>query len=685
MGVWERTRDELQRIELTKKVKRSNNDYNTFERILWEMAVKELSVRNEKKNFKSKDKAVLNARTEKRRAKEEYEEAIKVGDHIKIKKTREEYINKQKETREVIENQHAIQVETIIQRLIKKNGEDRDLMYKIIRKLENTNKEEFSYVKDDEGKRILDKEKEKEQYAMYYENLYKTRKPESEVNEWVTHVNTVISRYQQREIMREHSMNQPIVIEELQKAIKQLKPGKASGPDMIPNELIINGGPNIHNTLLNVFNEILITEKIPNKWKESEIISIYKGKGDREKMENKRGITLASNLVKLFERIINNRLVKYLEFTEGQAGGRKERSTIDQLFILKTLMRQRKEEGKRLYIVFLDIEKVYDKTWQESVLHIIWNKGIKGKIWRIIRLLNKDLNARCRVRQEKSRNIEIEGSLRQGGVLSVTLFAKMMDTLCEDLQQEGLGVKFEDFIIPSLLLVDDVAVLAENKKEMSKMLMIIEEFRKRNRLSLSKKKTKIMIVNKKEEDNITEWKIGEMKKDITNQYTYLGEIIDSKCRMMPHLEEKKNKMLWMAKRIGIMKEEVFWKTRPETSLDLYEKMIIPAALYGCETWKLSSQAEKVLEDLQVQTLKNIMKLPKSTPTIAVLGETGCIRMKHRIHKRQLNYIYKLENMHWDRWVKEILHNPKTKNFYPNYKGVILQKPAYFMSHRFKHL
>ena len=56
-------------------------------------------------------------------------------------------------------------------------------------------------------------------------------------------------------------MNQPIVIEELQKAIKQLKPGKTSGPDM--NELIINGGPNIHNTLLNVFNEILITKKIP--------------------------------------------------------------------------------------------------------------------------------------------------------------------------------------------------------------------------------------------------------------------------------------------------------------------------------------------------------------------------------------------------------------------------------------
>ena len=71
------------------------------------------------------------------------------------------------------------------------------------------------------------------------------------------------------------------------------------------------------------------------------------------------------------------------------------------------------------------------------------------------------------------------------------LFAKMVDTLCEDLQQEGHGLKFEGFVIPSLLLVDHEPVLAESKKEMSKMLMVVEEFRKRNRLSLSKKKTKL--------------------------------------------------------------------------------------------------------------------------------------------------------------------------------------------------
>ena len=184
-------------------------------------------------------------------------------------------------------------------------------------------------------------------------------------------------------------------------------------------------------------------------------------------------------------------------------------------------------------------------------------------------------------------------------------------------------------------------IKSQKKKELRFMILlkkhvITEEFRKRNRLSLIRKNQNYDY----EEDSITVHKIEEMKIGITNKYTYLGKIKDSKCRMMPHLEEKKRKMLWMIKRIpGLIKEEVFWKTKPKTTLDLNEKAVIPAALYGCETWKMTCQEEKVIEDLQVQTLKNIIKLPKSTPTIAVLGETGCMRTKNRIHKRQLNYIY----------------------------------------------
>ena len=85
---------------------------------------------------------------------------------------------------------------------------------------------------------------------------------------------------------------------------------KACVSDGIPNEVLIFGGHGIYRIMIEMFNTIFETEKIPSQWKEAEIISLYKGNGNREKMEYRRCITLASNIEKLFERVINNRLVK---------------------------------------------------------------------------------------------------------------------------------------------------------------------------------------------------------------------------------------------------------------------------------------------------------------------------------------------------------------------------------------
>ena len=206
-------------------------------------------------------------------------------------------------------------------------------------------------------------------------------------------------------------------------------------------------------------------------------------------MQNRRGITLTSNIEKLFERVLNNRLVKILEFSEGQAGGRKQRSTVDQLFILKSLINEAKINKKRLYITFIDVEKAYDKTWKELIMYIPWEKNVTGKLWRIIKKLNEDLTSQCKSTNFGiSEKFIITSSLRQGGVLSVTEFAKMMDTLNELLMSKNYGVQYGNEKIPSLLLVDDVAILSETKEEMLKMLNELELFRKKCKLGLSKKK-----------------------------------------------------------------------------------------------------------------------------------------------------------------------------------------------------
>ena len=74
---------------------------------------------------------------------------------------------------------------------------------------------------------------------------------------------------------------------------------------------------------LNIFNQIHEKEEIPEAWLHGQILRLYKAKGIKGKCSNERGITLASNVGKLYERIINERIKKVVHITEAQAGGKR--------------------------------------------------------------------------------------------------------------------------------------------------------------------------------------------------------------------------------------------------------------------------------------------------------------------------------------------------------------------------
>ena len=80
------------------------------------------------------------------------------------------------------------------------------------------------------------------------------------------------------------------------------------------------------------------------------------GKGIKGKCSNERGITLSSNCGKLFERLINNRIVPAIDMTDAQAGGVKGRATVDHILILKELVNIAKKQKK---IADIDIHGCY--------------------------------------------------------------------------------------------------------------------------------------------------------------------------------------------------------------------------------------------------------------------------------------------------------------------------------------
>ena len=132
----------------------------------------------------------------------------------------------------------------------------------------------------------------------------------------------------------------PITMKELEGTIKELRRDKSAGQDKILNEFIINASFRLKMIFLVIFNNILQLEYFPDSWSVGNIVPVFK-KGDKGDANNYRGITVLSCIGKLFTRILNNRLSRWVEqenkITNSQYGFRKNRGTSDCLFILKCL------------------------------------------------------------------------------------------------------------------------------------------------------------------------------------------------------------------------------------------------------------------------------------------------------------------------------------------------------------
>jgi hypothetical protein len=91
-------------------------------------------------------------------------------------------------------------------------------------------------------------------------------------------------------------------------ALKRMKGGKAMGPDGIPIEVWRCLGKRAVVWLTKLFNLIFRSNKMPEEWRRSILVPIFKNKGDVQSCTNYLGIKLMSHTMKLWERVIEHRL-----------------------------------------------------------------------------------------------------------------------------------------------------------------------------------------------------------------------------------------------------------------------------------------------------------------------------------------------------------------------------------------
>ena len=283
-------------------------------------------------------------------------------------------------------------------------------------------------------------------------------------------------------------------------AVQCLKNGKSGGPDLLINEFIKYGINSLLHYFHVLFNKILDTGYFPDSWGDGFIIPLHK-KGSIENVENYRGITLLSVVGKLFTCILNTRLNEWAEkyhiYVEAQAGFRKGMSTLDNIFVLNSLISHCVNENKKLYAAFIDFKKAFDFVVRDVLWYKLIQSGVRGKILDVIQSMYRDIKSKVKYDNKLSNDFSSHLGVRQGECLSPFLFSMYLNDLENELIQKGAG-GFDIGMLKLYLLLyaDDIVIFSNTSEGLQNGLDILSEYCSKWKLTVNIDKTKIMVFRK---------------------------------------------------------------------------------------------------------------------------------------------------------------------------------------------
>ena len=127
--------------------------------------------------------------------------------------------------------------------------------------------------------------------------------------------------------------NISVTLKMVKKIIMNLDLPKTSGPDCIPVMVLKNCEPELSYILAKLFSKCLKESCFTGCWKVSSVVPVFKNVGERSAAKNYRPVSLLSVVSKVFEKLVNNRIVDHLEkcglFSDFQYGFRSSQSTAD--------------------------------------------------------------------------------------------------------------------------------------------------------------------------------------------------------------------------------------------------------------------------------------------------------------------------------------------------------------------
>ena len=454
------------------------------------------------------------------------------------------------------------------------------------------------------------------------------------------------------EYIMNSELNENISYDEVEKVIGGLKNKKSFGFDGIPNEALKQ--PDVVKLLYNLFNKCFHLHIMPSIWLKAIITPIPKSSTkDPHIPMHYRGISLLSCICKAYSCIINNRIVKYFEllelFADEQNGFRKQRSCLDHIFSLSSIIRNRSSQNLSTFCCFIDMKKAFD--WIDLLFYKLLLYNIDGHLYHSIKSLYSHPVSSIKLNNYLTEWFYTESGVRQGDSLSPTLFGIYINDLAAELKSLNIGISINDVNVCTLMYADDIVLIAENENDLQSLLNCVYDWCYKWRLMVNIDKTNVVHFRKVRTLRTNfEFKYGEKNLDIINQYKYLGIILDE------HLTFNATAAA-LAGGAGRALGSVITKFSHlknigyETYTKMFETSVVPILDYSSGVWgfKLFPDCDKI----QNRAIRYYLGVHPKAPLLAITGDMGWMNSQVRRHINMIRLWNRLIKMEDSRLTKKV--------------------------------
>ena len=208
--------------------------------------------------------------------------------------------------------------------------------------------------------------------------------------------------------------------------------------------------------LLTLFNVVFQGFCFPITWCFSKLIVIFKT-GDRMLCDNYRGISIMDTLAKVYDTLIMNRLKIWMAIDKCQAGSMEGRGCLEQIFALRMLCDYAIHKKVKLYVLFIDYRKAYDKVPRQKLIQCLKSLGCGKIMLKAVYMMYK-----CTNNVLTSATIKSVVGVKQGAPSSCLLFIIYIDQMLRMLKQT---IATDGFLgtLHALLLMDDTVFVATSQ------------------------------------------------------------------------------------------------------------------------------------------------------------------------------------------------------------------------------